>query len=47
MQINNDWKFLYWIIDFMLKVESLSDYTYLFFLNEYEKNGKIIIERIQ
>ena len=31
-------------IDFMLKGKSLSEYTNLFFPNEYEKNDKIILK---
>ena len=31
-------------IDFMLKGKSLLEYTNLFFLNGYEKNGKIILK---
>ena len=30
--------------DFMLKGKSLLDYTNLFYLNDYEKNGKIILK---
>ena len=31
-------------IDFMLKGKSLLQYTNLFSLNDYEKNGKIILK---
>ena len=34
-------------IDFILKGESLLDYKNLFFPNEYEKNGKIILKYFQ
>ena len=34
-------------IDFMLKDESLFDYTTLFFPNDYEKNDKIILKYFQ
>ena len=34
-------------IDFMLKVNSLLDYTNLFSPNEYEKNDKIIPKYFQ
>ena len=34
-------------LDFMLKDKSLLDYTDLFSLNEYKKNGKIILEYFQ
>ena len=34
-------------IDFMLKGESLLDYTNLFFPNDYEKNNKIILKYFQ
>ena len=34
-------------IDFMLKNESLIDYTHLFSSNEYEKNDKIILKYFQ
>ena len=34
-------------IDFMLKDESLLDYTNLFSPNEYEKNNKIILKHFQ
>ena len=35
------------LIDFMLKVKSLLDYTNLFSSNEYEKNDKIILKYFQ
>ena len=35
------------IIDFILKVKSLLDYTNLFSFNEYEKNDKIILKYFQ
>ena len=34
-------------IDFMLKGKSLIDYTYLFSLNDYGKNDKIILKYFQ
>ena len=34
-------------IDFMLKGKSLSDYTNLFSLNNYEKNDEIVLEYFQ
>ena len=34
-------------LDFMLKVESLLDYTNLFSSNEYVKNNKIILKYLQ
>ena len=34
-------------IDFMLKRESLLDYTNLFFPDDYEKNDKIIVTYFQ
>ena len=34
-------------IDFMLKVKSLTDYTNLFFPNDYGKNDKIIPKYLQ
>ena len=34
-------------IDFMLKCKSLSDYTNLSSLKEYEKNNKIILKYFQ
>ena len=34
-------------IDFMLKGKSLLEYTNLFYPNEYEKNGKIILKYFQ
>ena len=34
-------------IDFMLKGESLLDYTNSFFPNDYEKNDKIIVTYFQ
>ena len=39
--------FFIWFIDFMLKGESLLDYTNLFSLNDYEKNDKIIPKNFQ
>ena len=35
------------LIDFMLKGKSLLDYTNLFYLNDYEKNDKIILKYFQ
>ena len=35
------------LIDFMLKGESLLDYTHLFSPNDYDKNDKIILEYFQ
>ena len=35
------------IIDFIVKVKSLLDYTNLFSFNEYEKNDKIILKYFQ
>ena len=34
-------------IDFMLKGKTLLDYTNLFSVNDYEKNGKIILKYSQ
>ena len=34
-------------IGFILKGKSLLGYTKLFFLNEYEKNGKLILKYFQ
>ena len=34
-------------IDFILKGKSLLDDTYLFYLNDYEKNDKIILNYLQ
>ena len=34
-------------IDLMLKGKSLLEYTNLFYPNEYEKNGKIILKYFQ
>ena len=35
------------LVDFMLKVKSLLDYTNLFSLNDYEKNDKITLKRFE
>ena len=34
-------------IDFMLKGNSLSDYTHLFSPNDYERNDKIVLKYFQ
>ena len=39
--------FCFGFIDFMLKGNSLLDYTNLFSPNEYEKNDKIILKYFQ
>ena len=41
------WYFCIGFIDFILKCKSLSDYTYLFSPNQYEKNDKKILKYFQ
>ena len=39
--------FCFGFIDFMIEVKSLLDYTYLFYPNKYERNGRIILRYFQ
>ena len=39
--------FCIWFIDFMLKVKSLLEYTYLSSPNDYQKNDKLILKYFQ
>ena len=50
MQVNDSimcGSFFIGIIDFMVKVKSLLDYTKLFSPNEHENNDKIILKYFQ
>ena len=41
------WYFCIGLIDFMLRSKDLLQYTNLFSLNDYEKNGKVILKYSQ